>query len=1203
VRILSAPRNPPWRDADVPPDPPHRIPRTLVVLLWLTLAGSLANFAIANSSWFLPFTRDFSSWVIHPSMAGGPVLPAEWFEGALLFVAAGIIGWQLAATMLHSTRLVASRRATVGLALMLGPCTLGFIAVLAEISGLLYAWLLVLVLVAVLAVTTFVWRRVRAHASPQEKAESLTTPREHWAEVALWTVVVAVVTFAFLHVAMSPVTEWDAIVYHASVAKLWFLGRPHPALLYGPSVGVEISDNYPPLFPATGAFFYVALNHFDDFYLRVIPPIIFLGTLLLSYGYAAVRYGRSTGRWTVLLMLGCPLLVMYGAWPTAYIYLTALTTAGIILIDFAVESAGFKLWLYAGLVTGLACLTHFFGLVVVVIGVLAFFIFRRWRTRYDLRCMAVYLGGTLAVVGPWYLRNAVLLGDPIYPLLSPPLHAKGLIQPIWNDSQAEIRNNALGQWLTTPVKHIGLGLRLRELESALFNRNLLPIGVLLAILAGLWLARKGERRALFLLISVCLLIGVQLVPGWYWWRALVPAMPVAAMLGARGIALLNGATRAASSRAQLRRWSPRRWRLGGATLAALALVASCSGVAVAIIGPDNPTWATGLVSSENLMQGVDDMGSNSATLNYVFQGGDQSWNWLNRHLPSGGRVATLDVRNYYFARPSELFYLDGIEAAPLLTLRRTTSILSFLRARDVRYVYSPSWAVQPGAAQQPLERALPLMHLLGSKSFPLVADFAVGGYNLPDAIYHVGAISTKGIATIPAALYLGARGGTPEVPLGHGVYQIPANDTQPRLFVTPSANEEDLSFRFRQPGSGDFSLNEYHFATSTWTDGVFFDQHQHSTGWRTAVIPLVGARPDHVLYFGIFSGTNPVDVRNISLRPISQPLLGVAGSVLPGSDAISIAAKDTSARLYLPARAATTSFYVHASGVEQVAFNAYDTANDHWIDGVFSFVTDGRSGWQKVTLPPSPSFGGLTEFGIYAPDSTIQIRDATSTPSATSTAGGLGSPAVSIASGSAQSELVEAPASGQSTVTFALTSSAPGTVNIASVATPSGVPDVNIPAVFTGPEVRQIALPVVADTNGVDQFNVTATMPITISRSTSNAQPWILDSSTTASTPRAPTQADFLPLRTDARLFVSSTASDVVHVNFQYESPSGAELEVNQESAGHWTGVGTFASTNGAWVDATFTGPGSTSFSEFGLFAPNSTVQVRDVTVRLTPEA
>jgi hypothetical protein len=328
-------------------------------------------------------------------------------------------------------------------------------------------------------------------------------------------------------------------------------------------------------------------------------------------------------------------------------------------------------------------------------------------------------------------------------------------------------------------------------------------------------------------------------------------------------------------------------------------------------------------------------------------------------------------------------------------------------------------------------------------------------------------------------------------------------------------------------------------------------------------------------------------VRNISLRPISQPLLGVAGSVLPGSDAISIAAKDTSARLYLPARAATTSFYVHASGVEQVAFNAYDTANDHWIDGVFSFVTDGRSGWQKVTLPPSPSFGGLTEFGIYAPDSTIQIRDATSTPSATSTAGGLGSPAVSIASGSAQSELVEAPASGQSTVTFALTSSAPGTVNIASVATPSGVPDVNIPAVFTGPEVRQIALPVVADTNGVDQFNVTATMPITISRSTS----------------RAPTQADFLPLRTDARLFVSSTASDVVHVNFQYESPSGAELEVNQESAGHWTGVGTFASTNGAWVDATFTGPGSTSFSEFGLFAPNSTVQVRDVTVRLTPEA
>jgi 4-amino-4-deoxy-L-arabinose transferase-like glycosyltransferase len=1134
-------------------------------------------------------------------MAGGPVLPARWLGGLFILVAAGIVGWQVATIMFRDTRLRTSRRARCGLALIIGPCVLGLIAVLAEITGLLYEWLLVGILAGVLGLTTLVWWRVRGRSPCEMVPLTHESPRAHGAEIAVWSVAVAVVAFTFVHVAMSPVIEWDAIVYHASVAKMWFLGRPHPALMYGPSVGIEISDNYPPLFPATGAFFYVALNRFDDFYLRIIPPIVLLGTLLLTYAYAAVRYSRSIARWAVVLMLGCPLLVMYGAWPTAYIYLTALTTAGIILIDFAIESVGVKMWLFAGLISGFACLTHFFGLIVVAIGVLSFFIFQRWRSRYDVKCIAVYLGSTLAVVGPWYLRNALLLGDPLYPLLSPPLHAKGLIQPIWNDSQAEIRNNAMGQWLRAPSAHVSLSLRFQELVTALFSHNLLPIGVLLAVIVGLWLARRGERRALFLVVSAGLLIGVQLVPGWYFLRALVPAMPVVAILSARGITLVRDATARAPSAHH--RWF-RPMKLGTVTLAALALVAASSGVAVAIIGPDNPSWATSLDSSQNLMQGVDDLGSTSATLNYVFQGSYQSWNWLNHHLADGGKVATLDVRNYYFTRPSELFYLDGIDGAPLLSLRSPTSIISYLRAHGVRYVYSPSWAVQRGPAQQPVERALPLMHLLGTKDFPLLADFAVGGFDLPDSIYAVGRSSSATGTSISPAVYLGPRGGAPLLPLGSRAYEISSKNTTPRLFVTPTSTNDELSFQYQAPDIGTFSMNEYSFASNTWSDGVFIAPHSRRSTWRSASIPLLGATPDRVVTFGIFASSPTVKLRDIAVKFITQPLLGAAGTVFPGSATIVVPPKGTSARLFLPTRSAVTSFYYRASGTEQVSFNAFDAQNHHWSDGVFSFTTLAHAGWRKVTLPTSLSVGGGTELGIYAPTSTVQIRDATSIAMNTTlvtSAHTAGSHVVTLPAGVTETELVPASTSGRGSVEFSITSSSSGTVQIAANAPSPGVPAISIPAVFTGSEERDLVLPVVTVAGDFEQYTVSATMPITISSATSRAAPLLLDSSFGISHSGAQSVATFLPQRTDSRLFLASAVNDHVRVWFQYETPSGGSVDINQYSAGQWRGVKTFGSTSGAWMNASFSATGSSVYSEFGLFAPTTGVELRNVTVSLSP--
>ena len=138
------------------------------------------------------------------------------------------------------------------------------------------------------------------------------------------------------------------------------------------------------------------------------------------------------------------------------------------------------------------------------------------------------------------------------------------------------------------------------------------------------------------------------------------------------------------------------------------------------------------------MQGTEALGSTSATLNYVFDGDSQAWTWLNTHMGSSDRVATLDNRIYYYRNPDMLFYLDGREAAPLLHLRSPESLVAFFEARHVQYVYSPAWSVAPTPTRHPVINKLLLFALLGSRDFPLVSLFAAGGYNLPDEVYRVG---------------------------------------------------------------------------------------------------------------------------------------------------------------------------------------------------------------------------------------------------------------------------------------------------------------------------------------------------------------------------------------------------------------------------------------------------------------------------------
>jgi hypothetical protein len=824
ARISSAPPSDPERP---PVDDPGYIERpwgsaTVLLAICVVVLFVAGRDVWSNATWWRPFFRDFVGWLADPRIAGGSSAPARPVLGLAILLVVWTLGWLATRRLLLGTDLAGERPLVGGLSIALGLCVLGYGAMVAVIFGWLSAPMLLLFIGLVaggLVVSEIRARHVQGERI-EESAEVVRSPSPRLRRITA-ALAAAILLATFVHAALSPVQEWDATVYHAETARRWFMKRPDPPLEYGPSIGYEISGNYPPLFSASGAAIYTLLGRFDDFYLRLLPPLLFLAILLMTFGYTRRRLGEDAACYAVLLLLGTPLMVMYGAWPTDYILLTAMLLATVILADVAAHAEGVGGWVGAGVIAGFAILSHVYGLAALAVVVAAMALRANHATprRRAVRGPPIALAMALAVASPWLLRNLVLLGDPLYPLASPPFHGKGLIQPFWDASREQIKNAALYYW-ETAGKAVP---RLAETTTALFDQHLLPVGLYFGLLLGA-VSWRRMRTLAYLAIVLVALLGLLLLPGWYWLRAILPALPVAAILTGAGFARVLEAGRE-MGRASTR---PGRVARGATVVTAVAVLGAGGGMglALAIAGPNQSTWTTNLSRRDDLMRSVENLGSTPRQLWTTFGGDVELWGWFNEHMDATHRVATLEIRTYYLNEPGDLFYLDGREAGPLLTMDTPAEAARYLQREGVRYVAIPAWSVNVGT-KRPFSNILPLYRYLGSSSFPAIAAFPVRGTGWPSLVYAVGPVD------VPLAV--GVYPGALSPPADNGSTTFPAGQSGMRLLVPDGAGRHlTLSLAYRLAPGGRAQLN----LTSESSRRAIELNASEGTRWRTVTITL-----------------------------------------------------------------------------------------------------------------------------------------------------------------------------------------------------------------------------------------------------------------------------------------------------------------------------------------------------------------------------
>lgn len=210
--------------------------------------------------------------------------------------------------------------------------------------------------------------------------------------------------------------EWDSLAYHLAVPKMWLEAGQMSFVPY-------IHHSNFPL--SVDGLFVWGLAWGGEIGAKLFSPAFFLYGLAAIAGLARWKYGGLAGRWAALAYAATPLVIWLSG--TAYIDVAhgLFAGLGLALLFLAPER-----WLAAGALLGFAVGSKYTGLQTILIGGLAALPF---AGKANLRPIVTALLLGVAIGAPWYVRNVVQTGNPVYPFFYSKLGGRD-----WSDFNARI---------------------------------------------------------------------------------------------------------------------------------------------------------------------------------------------------------------------------------------------------------------------------------------------------------------------------------------------------------------------------------------------------------------------------------------------------------------------------------------------------------------------------------------------------------------------------------------------------------------------------------------------------------------------------------------------------------------------------------------------------------------------------------------------
>lgn len=758
-----------------------------------------------NESWFSSVGQ-VMGWFLRPEFYGVltppsiPLVPSF----ALPLISSGLLVYHL----LRGVKISITDKIALTVALFLSLA--GWFTIIFGVLKILYSLYINIAFLSIILCLAFLSLRRRGPLKIRSflsMLKPLTTMRYHrplfTAHVILFALLLGVVSFFyFYHALMYPVDGWDELIYHATMSKIIFTYRGFP-IMVGPSVGIEMSSNYPPLFSAIAAYFYVQINAIDDVFIKIISPISAILAIYVTYKLGELLGGSLIGLLSSLFIAITPLFINHAFYANCYMLQTSLFLFALYFAHLYFDLRRGGLLIISGLLTGFALATGYNAIPLSLV-LTAFIIL---RMRGHLKEVIKYVVPLMAIGFPWYFRNLLVVGDPIFPFLTSLLHLPLTDLNLLTITLRNIKEvsfwTAFGKTSPQPLDF---------LYVFAFHRGLFPSLSLLTfagIIQGMLTERKLRSYAWLTLTALALIM----VTSGFFIRYLLPVLPLFAILTANSFASIIHDTREGD-----------RKLLMALSILVIIPMILVQGLPALIGGRSFIPHSPQLSPPSDFLFLFKRPGMNwYEALRYEYGDDVDAWAYLDAHLKEGEKVLTMEQRIYYIKNgdPKFFVFLDSDKVKPLHRISSPKEIIGWLKEQNISYIYLSQYPVPQHISQ------MPLIKLLGSPYFPIV----YWKPNPSHCIYKVGPITTP--ITRQEGIYVNVNQWAGPIYIENKTaLGVKAGDyLAPRVYVT-APSPMLVRMTYLDVGKGCLDVNLLSPTTGKWYLGLSIIRKEGSGLWK-----------------------------------------------------------------------------------------------------------------------------------------------------------------------------------------------------------------------------------------------------------------------------------------------------------------------------------------------------------------------------------
>jgi hypothetical protein len=405
----------------------------------------------------------------------------------------------------------------ISFSVVVGLGVLSYAVLLIGLLGLLYRWLVLLLLGAGIAACQRVWLSWPTRAAALWRRVGVE--RYRFAGVALLGTVALLPIWLLL---LYPPVSFDATMYHLALPKVYLQAH---RVVFDPYLRCAA-------FPQTNEMlFTLSMLLYDDITAQLVEFVTMIVLIIAIIGFGRRFFSLRAGAWSAAILIQSPIVLALGTTGMVDVGLALPILMSVYALSIWLGSEEHKWLVLAGAMCGLAIGTKYPGLFFLA-AFTGFLIYTSVRRGKNFASPLRFLLAVLAVASPWFLRSFYYTRNPLFPFFY-----------TWF-----ARWFGWGQWkpeyqgVFVDLNGLGMGKSLKALLSLPWNLAVhpaafgggfvSPICLILPIIFLFFRCLPGRARAI---------LALGLAYGLFWFltaqgaRYLLPALPLLSLAAGAGL--------------------------------------------------------------------------------------------------------------------------------------------------------------------------------------------------------------------------------------------------------------------------------------------------------------------------------------------------------------------------------------------------------------------------------------------------------------------------------------------------------------------------------------------------------------------------------------------------------------------------------------------------------------------------------------------